>query len=393
MKKTPIIGYRISLSDLLSGVKGFFSGKSKDEFHDVLSGFVQSGHVYFTNSGISAFYIVLLALKRISARREVVLPAYTAPSLVVAVKKAGLKPVLCDISLKDFNMDTHAAAQRVSPETLCVVCVHMFGIPAMNIEQLKYDLPEDVFLMEDCAQAMGSKIGDRPVGGFGDFGVFSFNRGKNLPTYGGGAIFTNSGEPASAIEDIADELRTPASGHEISLFLKFICLSIAFRPVFYSLIYPFISHFKEDKVPTDFIVEGYTSLQARLGTVLFERFGESCMKRYENAVTVISGLKNTGGIILPGMQDNVFPAFNRLPIVFENTELRGKVEKEFIKNGIGVSGLYFKPLHHVFGLGYGKDEFPNAVYLAERLLTLPSHPLVSEGTLKKMIELIGSIVS
>ena len=388
MKKMPVIGYRIPLSDLLSGLKGFVSSSSKDEFRDILSGFIKSRHVCFTNSGISAFYIALLALKKRSSRREVVLPAYTAPSLVVAIKKAGLKPILCDISLEDFNMDADALLKMISSETLCVVCVHMFGMPARNIEQIKHNLPEDIFLLEDCAQAMGSKISDRLAGSFGDLAVFSFNRGKNLPTYGGGGIFTSSGELASEIEDIVDELRAPGLIYEIPLFLKFICLSIVFRPFFYSLLYPFISHFKEDRVPTDFRVEGYTSLQARLGAVLFKRFDESCIKRYENAMTLINGLRNTGEIILPEMQDNLIPAFNRLPIVFKNIELRKKVEKEFIKNGIEVSGLYFKPLHHIFDLGYDKEEFPNAVYLAERLLTLPIHPMVDEGTLKKMTALI-----
>ena len=133
MKKMPVIGYRIPLSDLLSGLMGFVSSSSKDEFRDILSGFIKSRHVSFMNSGISAFYIALLALKKRSHRTEVVLPAYTAPSLVVAVNKAGLKPVLCDISLEDFNMDTDALLKMISSETLCVVCVHMFGMPAMNI--------------------------------------------------------------------------------------------------------------------------------------------------------------------------------------------------------------------------------------------------------------------
>ncbi|HDH53142.1 MAG TPA: DegT/DnrJ/EryC1/StrS aminotransferase family protein, partial [Nitrospirae bacterium] len=249
MKKMPVIGYRIPLSDLLSGLMGFVSSSSKDEFRDILSGFIKSRHVSFMNSGISAFYIALLALKKRSHRTEVVLPAYTAPSLVVAVNKAGLKPVLCDISLEDFNMDTDALLKMISSETLCVVCVHMFGMPVRNIEQIKHDLSDDIFLLEDCAQAMGSKTGGRFTGGFGDLAVFSFNRGKNLPTYGGGGIFTNSDELAADIENIVNNLRMPGLIHEISLFLKFICLSIVFRPVFYSLLYPFISQFKEDRVP------------------------------------------------------------------------------------------------------------------------------------------------
>ena len=134
VKKIPNIGYRIILSDLLSGFIGFFSKSYTNDFQKILSEYAQSKHIYLTNSGISAFYLVLQALKKRSSRREVILPGYTAPSLVVAIHKAGLKPVLCDISLEDFNMDTKTVRGMVSSETLCVVCVHMFGIPVKNIE-------------------------------------------------------------------------------------------------------------------------------------------------------------------------------------------------------------------------------------------------------------------
>lgn len=386
IKKIPIIGYKIILSDLFSGFKGFVSRSCKNEFQDMLSEFVQSKHVYLTNSGISAFYIVLQALKKKSPKREVILPAYTAPSLVVAINKAGLKPVLCDISLEDFNMNTKTIGKMVSSETLCVICVHMFGMPVRNMEQLKNALPDDILLIEDCAQAMGSKIGNSLVGSFGDFGIFSFNRGKNLPTYGGGGIFTNSDELVSDIENIVNELRAQGLIYEISLFAKFICLSIVFKPFFYSLLYPFISRFKEDKVPTDFTVMHYTPLQAKLGMVLFKRFDESCKKRYENAMTVINGLRKTGGIILPEIQDNLIPAFNRLPVVFKDLKKREKVERNLWEAGIETSRMYLKPLHHIFDLGYKKNDFPNATYFAEHLLTLPTHPVLTDNDLDKIID-------
>lgn len=237
MRKIPNIGYRIVFSDILSGFAGFFSRGYSNEFKKILSEYSTSKHVYLTNSGISAFYIALQALKKRSPRREVILPCYTAPSLVTAINKAGLKPVLCDISLEHFNMDSKTMGEIVSSETLCVVCVHMFGIPVRNIGNLKNDLLNDVFLIEDCAQAMGSKINNDTVGSFGDFGIFSFNRGKNLPTYGGGGIFTNSDELASVIDTIVNVLKVPGLMYEIALFVKFMCLSMVFKPFLYSLLY------------------------------------------------------------------------------------------------------------------------------------------------------------
>jgi dTDP-4-amino-4,6-dideoxygalactose transaminase len=388
VKKIPNIGYRILFSDILSGFTGFFSKSYTNNFQEILSEYAQSKHIYLTSSGISAFYVVLQALKKRSSRREVILSGYTAPSLVVAIHKAGLKPVLCDISLEDFNMDTKTVRGMVSTETLCIVCVHMFGIPVKNIEHLKNELSNDVCLIEDCAQAMGSQMNSDLVGSFGDVSVFSFNRGKNLPAYGGGGIFTDSDELAADLDTIANDLKVPGLMHEMALYVKFMCLSIVFKPFLYTLLYPFVARFKEDKVPVDFPIRAYTSLQARLGMSLFKRFDESCKNRYENAMTIINGLRNTGGIMLPEIHNTIVPAFNRLPVVFKDLKRRERVEVNLWHAGIETSRMYFKPLHHIFDLGYGKDDFPHATYFAEHMLTLPIHPLLTDSDLNKIIKTI-----
>jgi len=80
-----------------------------------------------------------------SPHSEVILPAYTAGSLVVAVGKAGLKPVLCDISLDNYNAAAPDMLRLVGADTLAVVCVHMFGIPVDGIEKLRQGMPAGVF--------------------------------------------------------------------------------------------------------------------------------------------------------------------------------------------------------------------------------------------------------
>ena len=234
--KKPIIGHNILLSDIISGLKGFIDRDAAEKFREMFSAFSHSKHVHFTNSGIAAFYLALLSLKKNSSRREVILPAYTAPSLIVAVKKAGLEPRLCDISLRDFNMDVNTLEEMITADTLCVVCAHMFGIPIREVNKLKDMIPDDVFLIEDCAQSMGSKIDNSLTGNFGDIGIFSFNRGKNLPTYGGGVIVTNAEGLSDDIESSINKLSVPGMSDQLSLYIKFIALSAAFRPVIYFLL-------------------------------------------------------------------------------------------------------------------------------------------------------------
>ena len=184
-RKIAIIGHPIGLLDLFFAV---FNRKAKRSLCKKIKNIFRARHVFLTNSGMASFYIILSVLKKLHRGREVILPSYTASSLIVAVRRAGLKPVLCDISLDDFNADLSDLAGRINKDTLCVVSVHMFGIPWSGIKGLnKKRGRQNIFVVEDCAQAFGAKIDGSPVGLFGDIGFFSFNRGKNLPAYEGGS--------------------------------------------------------------------------------------------------------------------------------------------------------------------------------------------------------------
>ena len=388
LKKIPIVGCPIGFKDLLSSL---FNKEPKIELKNALVKFLNSKYIYFANSATASFYSILEVLKERCDKKEVILPAYTASSLIIAIKKANLRPVLCDISLDDFNMDMNLLDGVVNKDTLCIVGAHMFGIVAKGLEKLKERFP-DVFIMEDCAQSLGSKVDGKPVGNSGEVSFFSFNRGKNLPTYGGGCIATNSDEVAGKIEETIRDMGLGVMGkrEEMEIMLKMFALSLVVRPCIYGMLYPLIFRFKEKAPSEDFEVKEYTDCQAGVALALLKRIDEFSKKRYDNGMRLIGGLKDREDIIVPEISEGTEPAFNRLPIVFKDLEKRGKVEKDLWKAGIETSRMYFKPLHHVFELGYKKEDFPNAVYFAERLLTLPVHPLVDEKTIIKMIDIMGT---
>ncbi len=388
-RKVPVIGHPIGLGDLFFALS---RKNSKGGFAEDLKAVFKAPYVFLTNTGISSFYLILLSLKKLSKKTEVILPCYTALSLVVAVKKAGLTPVLCDISLKDFNADTQDLLRRVNPNTLCVVIVHMFGIPFSDVGGLRKRVPGDCFIVEDCAQAFGSMIAGKAVGTFGDFNFCSFNRGKNLPTYDGGCAVTHAKELALEFEAQMLKFPAPNIGYRLKLAMKLFVLLFAFKPWCYGLFYFLIKYFKENTVPADFRVMYSTSFQAGVGQALLKKSRDCFEKRFCNGMYLIKALKEVKGIILPDIAETLTPAFNRLPVIFKN---EFELEKAFAileKRGIESSRLYLKPLHHIFDLGYKEDEFPNAVYLAEHLLTLPLHPLVEGRDLDAMVKVIRDIV-
>lgn len=384
----PIIGHPIGFSDLAYGVWHSFDRKVEDLFRQKLSGYLGQRHIYFLNSGLAAFYVILEALKKLSPRKEVILPAYTAPNLILAIQKAGLKPVLCDISLGDFNADIEDVLRRITPDTLCVLGVHMFGIPWQDIVSLREKIGKDVFVVEDCAQAFGARIEDRPLGSFSDAAFYSFNRGKNLPTYEGGCIAVNLDNLAKRIEEEVSKIPNAGALHTVSLAFKSLALALSFNPYFYGLLFPFISCFKDNRVAESFRVGASSLFQAGLGYSMLNKYEEPLKRRFENGTRLLSGLKGIEDIILPRISDKISPVFNRLPIVFKDENRLEAVMRDLERRGIESSRLYLKPLHHIFDLGYKKEDFPNAVFLSKGLLTLPAHPLVKEKDIDKMIRII-----
>ncbi|MDD5681547.1 MAG: DegT/DnrJ/EryC1/StrS family aminotransferase, partial [Candidatus Omnitrophica bacterium] len=221
----PIISSPITAGDVRNAFRHTGKKRAGEDFCAAFSAFMRLQHVYATNSGISSFYLILETLKELSPGKEVVLPAYTAGSLVVAVKKAGLVPILCDISKEDAGLDIGSLAGAVSKNTLAVVGVHAFGIAMKGIREIKRKLPEDVFFVEDCAQSFGTAVGEQLTGSYGDVSFFSFNRGKNMPLCGSGCIATNNKKIAAALELKIKNLGETGASSAASAFFAVLSLS------------------------------------------------------------------------------------------------------------------------------------------------------------------------
>ncbi len=391
IRKIPVASTPFGLGDLVACFKYAAPGsRQQGLFAAELSSRINKRHLFFLNSGLACFYLLLKILKERYGKSEVILPAYTALALVVAVKKAGLKPVLCDISLEDFNMDCELLSNAVTERTLCIMGIHMFGIPLAGLDRLKSRYP-GVFMVEDCAQALGSSVGDSLVGGQGDASFFSFNRGKNLPTYGGGCLATDDEGLAVEIKKNIEGMQEEGWGSVFPIAVKLGILSVVINPVVYGLMYSLISRFKETAPPDDFEVRRYTEFQAAAGLRLMKRLDTLSRLRYRNGMSLIEGLGGVQGVVVPKIQERSVPAFNRFPILLEDAAKMQEAHNLLWRNGIESSRMYIRPLHHAFELGYGSDNFKNATYCAEHLLALPVHPGVGTDDIRRMIDSLRDI--
>lgn len=143
-------------------------------------------HALGVSSGTAALTIAISALN-LGPGDEVIVPGYLWVSCVSAVVRAGAIPKLVDID-ETFCIDPEDLRRQITSHTRAVLCVHMSGAPG-NIEEIvSICQSNNLFLIEDCAQAAGARYKDRSVGRFGDIGIFSFQLNKNMTSGDGGLI-------------------------------------------------------------------------------------------------------------------------------------------------------------------------------------------------------------
>ena len=144
------------------------------------------------NSGTSALHLAMVVLN-IKEDDEVIIPANSFISTAWAPAYVNATPVFVDCDPDTWNIDVKDVEERITSKTKAIIGVHLYGQPCDIDELIKIANKYKLFLVEDCAQAAGSKYKGKNIGCFGELGCFSFYPAKNLGAYGdAGAIATNN---------------------------------------------------------------------------------------------------------------------------------------------------------------------------------------------------------
>jgi len=390
--KIPSAGTPISIPDLM---RGFLGSGTRDELEGGLKELTGDPWCRLTGSGTLALYAILVALMRRSDRREVVLPAYTAPSLILPIRKAGLRPVLCEVSPRTLNAGSKELLDRVHSGTLAVMPVHMFGLPT-EVHTISEQLRgSGTTVIEDACSSMGSRIGGRLAGTLGDVGFYSFNRGKNLSTLSGGAIVSSREDLIPDLEKTLNDFPYPGIRRRLRMMAYIVGLALAVRPLGYTLLYPVVSKLKYTELHTDFDILAYTHFQARIGSSLLARTAQIEQQRTENGRYLHQALNDVEGIRLAEEPEGCVPVYNQFPIRLRDERTRNTALCAILQTGLEATILYPDPIHRIYAElwdGAGADPFPNATDISRRLLLLPVHPLVPRVALERAVESLRKTV-
>ena len=170
----------------------FVGGDEVKNFEKNFAKYTGSKYCVTLGNGTDALEIAVKSLN-LKKGSEIIVPVNTWISTAEAVKNNGYKLVFCDIDLRDYSLSIPDLKRKINSNTSAVIAVHLYGNPSDMYNIKKITQKKNLKLIEDCAQAHGSRIKKKHVGTFGDVGTFSFFPGKNLGAFGdGGAIITNS---------------------------------------------------------------------------------------------------------------------------------------------------------------------------------------------------------
>jgi len=338
------------------------------QFESAFAKFTGAKYAVGVSNGTSALQLSLKALN-IGRGDEVIIPDMTFVATASAVLLAGATPVLADVNEDDLNISPNSIKNNITSKTKAVLPVHFAGKICNMMEIKKIANKDGLFIIEDCAHAIGTKMKNRHVGTFGDAGCFSFYPTKNFTTIEGGMIITNS-------KKMAEYVRT-ARNHGITKSLQ--------------------QRFSKGR-PWDYDVfePGYNyrldEIRSALGLSQLKRIKKMNLQRKKAFKYYNSKLQTVKGITIPLLSHSDEHACHLyiLKIHKEYGMSRNDLFLKLLRNGIR-SSVHYKPLHEfsVFKkLAKAYDSLRSSKESYKKIISLPLYSQISKSEQDKVINCI-----
>jgi len=178
------------LSNVIESVKsGWISsqGKYVIQFEKLFGEFLNENYSLAVSSGTTALQLAIKAFG-IGPGDEIILTNFTFAACINSILNSGAKPVLVDVDKETWTMSIEQVKNSITSKTKAILAVHVYGQPCRMDELVEITKKNKIILIEDCAEAIGSKYKNKLVGTFGDCSTFSFFANKTISTGEGGMV-------------------------------------------------------------------------------------------------------------------------------------------------------------------------------------------------------------
>lgn len=347
-------------------------------------------------------YFAVKALVR--PGRKIILSPYTLSDVINMVVCAGAVPVFADIDRATCNIDPKEIEGLIDSETDAVLVTHLHGLTCDMDAISEMCQRHGLKLIEDAAQAFGSRHAGQFAGTFGDAGVYSFGMYKNITSFYGGMLTTPH-------PDVADRIRAWMADlppQDLGVYLRKVANGLAtdlatFPPVFKSLTYWVfryaflndvaflnrqVSIEQEPKLKSS-IPDAYLCrmrpVQARIALSHLSHVESDSAARIEAAAQYDRGLADISGILLPPMRHDGGHIYTYYPIQVPD---RQKLLRHLVSDGRDTAVQHLRNCADLDCFAQWRRDCPSAARTASEVVLLPTYPRYTAGEIDKTIRSI-----
>ena len=317
----------------------YILGKRLEKFEIEYAKFSKTKYSVGVANGLDAIIIALKTLN-IGAGDEVIVPSNTYIATWLAVSYVGATPVPVEPRLNTYNINPELIQEKITRRTKAIIPVHLYGQCCEMDEIINIAKKNNLFIVEDNAQAQGATFKNKSTGSFGEINATSFYPGKNLGAFGdAGAISTDN----EVLANRAQVIRNYGSQKK---------------------------YFNQEKGLNSRLDE----LQAGMLSIKLKHLSYWNNQRNIIANHFIDKLSNIENLILPQIAQNASSVFHLFVI---RTTKRDQLQAYLDNHGIGTLIHYPLPPHlqeAYKDLKYKKGDFPIAEKIADTCLSLPIYP-------------------
>lgn len=323
-------------------------------FEDAFSSYLGIQHSISVSNATVGLHLALVTLG-IGEGDEVIVPTFTYIASVSTISQTGARPVFVDSLFPTWQMDPEQVKKKITPRTKAIMAVHLYGHPC-DMDALTAIAKEaGIFLIEDCAEAMGSQFQDKNVGTFGDISVFSFFGNKTITTGEGGMLVTNN-----------ETLWEKAYHYRMHGLAKY-------REYWHDVL-------------------GYnyrmTNICAAIGLAQLENIAEKIARKRKLAFSYMEKLKDVP-VTFHSETEKVFHTFWMVSILTETPAEREELRTFLQHEGIETRPTFY-PVHTMPMFSQKYMKMPVAEILGHNGINLPSFPALTGEQLDEICAIIRS---
>lgn len=376
-------------------------GKEIKDLERMFRNYFGFKNAFSFNSGRSSLISILKAME-IGSGDEVIIQAFTCNAAVNPIIYVGATPIFADID-ESLNISAEDVIKKITSKTKAVMIQHTFGYPTDIDEIRKICVVNNLYLIEDCAHALGAKYKDSFCGSFGDASFFSFGRDKIISSVYGGMVTVNNEALLEKVSHFQKEISYPSLFWIKQQLLHPVLMNKIVLPLYNSKIgrgflaallnlnilsKAVTSKENQGKLPSYF-PERMPNALAILAINQFKKLDRFNEHRREIAQVYNSLLVNKKEFKVVFKKDKDKEAiFLKYPILNVNPL---KVAREARKKGIYLNDGWFDsvvvpPLTSLNDVCYIVGSCPQAEEIAKRIVCLPTHINISRDDARRVFD-------